>query len=318
MRGDIDRFLSAIESERGFSYNTVIAYRNDLGQFVAFLQGEHGEGEAPRDGTSPRLLRSWQDLTDNCLHAYLQSLHDRRYAASTVARKTAALRSFFQFLSQEGVLGDDPSTRVIPPRVDTFLPRSISPSEMARLLQQPCQCNGERSNRPESLRDRAMLETLYATGMRVTELVSLDLGDVDQAEIRVRCGTDSARERRVPLGETARGAIENYLANGRPHHCPRDGDALFLNRRGKRLTRQGFWLILKSYAEQANIADVTPRTLRHTFATQAIRQGVELRHVQHLLGHVSISTTQVYRRLANAPQVIDEEPATDLATQSRS
>jgi integrase/recombinase XerD len=144
-----------------------------------------------------------------------------------------------------------------------------------------------------------MLETLYSTGMRVSELVSLDLTDLGNGW--VRCAGQSSRVRRVPLRERAVQAIESYLDDARPHLGGREADALFLNHRGRRLTRQGFWLILKSYAEQAEIADVTPQTLRHTFATHAIREGTELRDVQHLLGHVSISTTQVYRRLASVP-----------------
>ncbi len=143
-----------------------------------------------------------------------------------------------------------------------------------------------------------MLETLYATGMRVSELVSLDCEDVNLQERQMRCAGRSSRERNVPLRESAIVAIDHYLFQARPLLALRDESALFLNHRGNRLTRQGFWLILKSYANKAEISDITPHTLRHTFATHALRRGADLREVQQLLGHVSISTTQVYRRMA--------------------
>ena len=313
MREEIDRFLQALESERGFSHNTVVAYRNDLSQFVAYLQAERefGQGIGDHDRSAPTGGPLWQELTDGCLNAYLQTLHDRPYATSTVARKTAAINSFFQFLHRAGLMGEDPSVRMVPPRVDKYSPRAITLGEIARLLEQPCRVAGDRANRPEALRDHAMLETLYATGMRVSELVSLDVTDVDVEAGRVRCAGQSARERRVPLRESAVRAVERYLAEARPLLGGREIDALFLNHRGRRLTRQGFWLILRSYSEQAGIADVTPHTLRHTFATHAIRQGTELRQVQHLLGHVSISTTQVYRRLANASAESEEDGPID-------
>lgn len=144
-----------------------------------------------------------------------------------------------------------------------------------------------------------MLETLYSTGMRVSELVALDCEDVDFSGSAMRCASRTVRERSVPLRASAIAAIDHYLSQARPMLLLRDEHALFLNHRGNRLTRQGFWLILKSYASSAEIADITPHTLRHTFATHALGRGIDLREVQHLLGHVSISTTQVYRRLAN-------------------
>lgn len=301
MREEIDRFLDAIRLERRFSHNTVVAYRSDLNQFVAYLEEGCAVEEDPSLGDRSGSDRSgvWQELTEGRLNDYLRTLHDRPYATSTVARKTAAIKSFFQFLYRAGLMGEDPSLRMVPPRVDKYPPRAITPGEVDRLLEQPCRIRGDRALRPEALRDRAMLETLYSTGMRVSELVSLDLTDLGNGW--VRCAGQSSRVRRVPLRERAVQAIESYLDDARPHLGGREADALFLNHRGRRLTRQGFWLILKSYAEQAEIADVTPQTLRHTFATHAIREGTGLRDVQHLLGHVSISTTQVYRRLAGVP-----------------
>jgi integrase/recombinase XerD len=153
---------------------------------------------------------------------------------------------------------------------------------------------------PEALRDRAMLEVLYATGMRVSELVSLDLEDIDPVAGSIRCQGKAGRSRVVPLGQRAVEATQLYLQKAREQIARAETKPLFVNHRGGRLTRQGFWLILKSYAEKAGIEGITPHTLRHSFATHALKKGAELRDVQQLLGHVSISTTQVYRQLANA------------------
>ena len=210
----------------------------------------------------------------------------------------AAIKSFFNFLIGEGQLRGDPGARMTAPRVDKYTPRSISPSEVERLLQQPAKDGDTAARRPEAARDRAMLETLYATGMRVSELVALDCDDVNLLERHMRCAGRTTRERLVPLRESAVEAIDHYLFQARPLLVLREENALFLNHRGNRLTRQGFWLILKSYASKAEIADITPHTLRHTFATHALGRGADLREVQQLLGHVSISTTQVYRRMA--------------------
>jgi integrase/recombinase XerD len=299
MHDDVERFLQNLEAERGFSTNTIFAYRNDLGQFTTFLcDGPDGDAtdELPDE---PRIER-WEDLADGHLTAYLLVLRQRAYASSTVARKTAAIKSFCHFLAGEGRMRHDPTRRMSSPKVDRYAPRSISRVEVARLLAQPTP-PAETMPRPEAIRDRAMLETLYATGMRVSELVALDEGDVDLASANVQCAGRSARQRLVPLRESAVRAIDRYLQHGRPVLSLRDEPALFLNHRGNRLTRQGFWLILKSYAHQAGIADITPHTLRHTFALHALSDGVELRDVQQMLGHVSISTTQIYRRLAGLP-----------------
>ncbi|MDQ3226518.1 MAG: tyrosine-type recombinase/integrase [Chloroflexota bacterium] len=306
MQRDIERFLRVLETERGFSVNTIFAYRNDLTQFLAFLRGEEIEVKADGAAFPPPpdrmvAVERWNQLTDDHLTNYLLYLRGRKYASSTVARKMAAIKSFFNFLLAEGSMQGDPAARMTSPKVDKYTPRSISPSEIERLLEQPGKGADAGTRRPETFRDRAMLETLYSTGMRVSELVALDCVDVNLPERHMRCAVRTARERHVPLRESAVAAIDHYLSHARPLLVLREEHALFLNHRGNRLTRQGFWLILKSYANQAQIADITPHTLRHTFATHALRRGVDLREVQKLLGHVSISTTQVYRRLANAP-----------------
>jgi integrase/recombinase XerD len=310
MDQDVERFLQVLEAERGFSVNTIFAYRNDLTQFLTFLGNDSASGVGvgsmddvavgPARATPQALsqVQKWDQLTDQDLTSYLHFLRSRNYASSTVARKMAAIKSFFNFLIGEGQLRGDPGARMTAPRVDKYTPRSISPSEVERLLQQPAKEGGSAARRPEVARDRAMLETLYATGMRVSELVALDCDDVNLPERRMRCAGRTTRERLLPLRESAVEAIDHYLFHARPLLVLRDESALFLNHRGNRLTRQGFWLILKSYASKADIADITPHTLRHTFATHALGRGADLREVQQLLGHVSISTTQIYRRMA--------------------
>jgi integrase/recombinase XerD len=311
MQASIERFLQVLEAERGFSVNTIFAYRNDLTQFLSFLRGENsderGREPAVQDDGEPLVgedlmalptVTTWDQLSDQHLTNYLLYLRSRKYASSTVARKMAAIKSFFNFLISEGQMRGDPAARMTSPKVDKYTPRSISLSEIERLLQQPDRDADAHGHRPETSRDRAMLETLYSTGMRVSELVALDCEDVDLMGCAMRCAGQTARERKVPLRASAVAAIDHYLSQARPVLMIREESALFLNHRGNRLTRQGFWLILKSYANRAEIDDITPHTLRHTFATHALGRGVDLREVQQLLGHVSISTTQVYRRMA--------------------
>jgi integrase/recombinase XerD len=311
MQAHIDRFLQVLEAERGFSVNTIFAYRNDLTQFHTYLVGEAGpeSASAPKangDGHVDEVsllhlapISEWKELSDQHLTGYLLYLKERKYASSTVARKMAAIKSFFNYLITEGELQGDPAARMAAPKVDKYTPRAISYEEVERLLKQPGKNDEPGFTKPETSRDRAMLETLYSTGMRVSELVALDTDDVDFTGNCMRCASRTVRERSVPLRASAIAAIDHYLSHARPMLMLRDDHALFLNHRGNRLTRQGFWLILKSYASSAEIADITPHTLRHTFATHALNRGMDLREVQHLLGHVSISTTQVYRRLAN-------------------
>jgi integrase/recombinase XerD len=282
----VNTFIDELTTERGFSVNTVAAYRNDLSQFAEYLTSPPAE-----DQLSP--LTSWSGLTADHLGRYLSHMYGRQYAASTVARKTAAIKSYCHYLTDGGVLREDPSASLAAPRVNRYVPRAISEQEVDRLLEQPRAA--AKSRRPDALRDLAMIETLYSSGMRVSELVALDVDDVDFHTNQVGCPGKAGRRRHVPLRAQAIAAIDDYLKNGRPSLADPDETALFVNHRGSRLTRQGFWLILKAYAEEAQIKNITPHTLRHSFATHALRDGAELREVQQLLGHVSISTTQVYK-----------------------
>lgn len=279
MEQQVAHFLEQLNSERGFSNNTISAYRNDLKQFHVYMRESRG-------------IQSWQELNEGQLTSYVLHLREREYARSTIARKVAAVKSFCHFLVKDGVLRADPSDNLASPRVDKFAPKAISEELVRQLLAKPTE-----SNSPEALRDKAMLETLYASGMRVTELTSLDIADLDLARSEIVCGKRPDRERRIPLCDDAINALTVYLTHGRPHlRGSGNVSALFLNHRGNRLTRQGFWLILKSYADACGISDITPHTIRHSFAVHQLANGSQLRDIQQIMGHMSLSTTQVYRQ----------------------
>ena len=289
----VDRYLAALAAGKKCSPHTVMAYRNDLMQLAAHLEHEG--------------VTTWHAILPEQVTDYLQSLRERQYASSTIARKTAAIKSFFQYLKKTGEAETDVAAYLSAPHVDRYIPHAITTDEVARLLAAPT-----RVKTPESLRDAAMLQLLYATGMRVSELVALNQADLDRAKGCIRCEGRAARSRLVPLTPTALDAMHRYLTQGRPMIARAHGadtNALFLNHRGQRLTRQGFWLLLKGYAQSASVRNVTPHTLRHTFATHALTTGRHLREVQAMLGHVSISTTQVYQRMRPVPPVAGALPA---------
>jgi integrase/recombinase XerD len=281
VRDGVDHFLAALEEERGFSTNTISAYRNDLTQFQMFLK-------------SGQRAQSWAELSEADLQSYTLYLHERGYATSTIARKTAAIRSYCGYLVEQQVLRANPSQAIASPRVAKSAPKAMTVEEVALLFERPLEAQSA-----EGLRDLAMLRLLYGTGMRVSELVSLNVDDVNLEERYVRCFGKQGRERHVPIDDEVVLILEDYAERSRPAIVRDDGErALFLNHRGQRLTRQGFWLILKGYAETAGIEDITPHTLRHSFATHQLLEGRDLSHIQQVLGHVSISTTQVYEQLA--------------------
>ena len=285
MKEDIERFLTYLSVEKGFSDNTRFAYQNDLSQLAGFA-----EEEANKRGVAP----TWAGFDRQGVLSYLLNLKERNYAATTIARKVAAAKSFFSFMVAEGQLKDNPTENVGSPNVGRSLPKPISVSQVRRLLEQPA-----KQSTPEAKRDNAMLQLLYASGMRVSELVSLNLGDVDTEGDFVRCFGKGHKERLIPIYRQAALAVAEYVKEARPQLVRSDGQkALFLNRRGERLTRQGFWQILKGYVKAAELEEeITPHTLRHSFATHMLSGGADLRSVQELLGHANISTTQVYTHL---------------------
>ncbi len=283
MKETIDSFLNYLKVEKGFSENTLVAYRNDLYQLADFV-----EEEATRRGSIP----SWADFNRQGMLSYLLNLKERGYAATTVARKVAAARSFFGFMIDEGKLKENPMQNLSSPGVGKSLPKPISDSQARLLLEQPTKLST-----PEAKRDKAILDLLYASGMRVSELVALNLGDVDAES--VRCFGKGHKERLIPIHPQAASSVAEYIREVRPHLARnKDEPALFLNPRGERLTRQGLWQKMKEYAKSANLdTKISPHTLRHSFATHMLSGGADLRAVQEFLGHANISTTQVYTHL---------------------
>ncbi len=294
MKDRIDSFLKFLVAEKGYAENTIAAYQNDLGQFLRHVQKVNDNVE------------NWAQVKRSVIVEYIERLKSSGgYTSSTVARKVAAIKSFFHFLVAEGDLKEDPTLTLDSPKVKKRLPKAITPTEIDRLLQAPVGQTG-----PKAERDLALLEVLYASGMRVTELVSLNVADIDfdgrEARIRVKGKKANSKEREIPLSGSAPEVLKTYLKHGREQliHDPNEV-ALFLNNRGQRLTRQGLWLIIKHYVETVGIsAEVTPHTLRHSFAAHKLSQGKSLQDIQKLLGHANISTTQVYAHLTQEEKEI--------------
>lgn len=271
----IQSFIDYLDTERGLAENTLESYSRDLRHYFEFLSGDQ---------------RSLENATRATIMSYLLSLQKDGRSASTIARRLAALKSFYQYLVRESRIDHDPTENLESPKQRKRLPQVLSVAEVERLLAQPD------GRTPTGLRDRAMLELLYATGIRVSELVSLNVSDVNLDIGFVRCRGKGSRERMVPVGSVAVRALRDYLERGWPrlNRIPSE-EALFVNQHGRRLTRQGFWKILKKYSRQAGITkEITPHTLRHSFATHLLENGADLRAVQEMLGHADISTTQIY------------------------
>jgi integrase/recombinase XerD len=281
MQAQIEEYLRFVTVEKGYSTHTVTAYRNDLAQLMTYVRSEG--------------LVSWQDVDRAAIQRYVQYLRQRGYASSTVGRKVAAVKSYFHFLVADGVLQDDPTSSVDSPQVDKHLPHPLSPEEVERLLTVVAGMDS-----PKGKRDRAILELMYATGMRASEIIQLEVGALDLEAGTVRCVGKGDKERILPVHGRAREAIRAYLESGRPGLLQgRRGVALFVNHRGRPLTRQGLWLIVKECAGAAGIdREVTPHTLRHSFATHMLDGGAGLRELQQLLGHTNISSTQIYTKVS--------------------
>ena len=288
MKQNIEEFLNFLEVEKKYAENTIAAYQNDLNQFYQYVLQD----------TKSETSENWADIGKKGISGYVDSLKQSGYSSSTVARKVAAIKSFFHFLMAEGVIKEDPTFNLDSPKVKKRLPKAISPGEIDRLLQAPADESG-----PKSQRDLALLEMLYASGMRVTELVSLNVADIEfdghkHGKVSVK-GKRASKERQVPLDGQVINTLQTYINHGREQliHDPNE-PAMFLNNRGQRLTRQGLWLIIKHYVEAVGISsEVTPHTLRHSFAAHKLSQGKSLQDIQKLLGHANISTTQVYAHI---------------------
>jgi Site-specific recombinase XerD len=284
MKKDVEVFLEYLAAKKDYSQNTVTAYRNDLSQLMAYIEVERAKG----------VIRSNGEL----LKSYLLNLREKRYSLATTARKIASAKSFFKFMVDSGKLRENPIQSLISPQVNKHPPNFMSPSEYQRLLAEPAKLST-----PESKRDVVMLELLYATGLRVSELVFLNVKDIDLGQSYAHCTHGNSR-RQVPFDHHMSQLLRNFLENDRLDllYDERE-EALFLNRRGKRLTRQGFWQIVKNYASKAGLsAKITPHTLRHSFARRKVQTGADLHSLQQLLGHTYISSTRVYKGLPSSPR----------------
>ena len=272
---EVADYLDYARVEKGLAANSISNYRRDLLQFCSFLAGRG---------------KTVADAVRDDVRAFLASLYERGMSAQSAARHLISLRNLFGFLAEEGRIKVDPTSDVEAPRLEQRLPRYLSAGEVESLLARPD------VSTPLGLRDKAMLEVLYATGMRVSELVGVRCADLEPDLGVIRCLGKGNKERLIPVGKSALRAVEAYRQGGRPSLCKNGNEPfLFLNRQGKSLTRVGFWKILAGYGRQAGFSTpLTPHLVRHSFATHLLERGADLRSIQLMLGHSDISTTQVY------------------------
>jgi len=283
MQEDIKSFIHYLSVEKGLSDNTLSSYSTDLLQYLKYLQ--------------KRGIKNWEDTNKSHVIGFLMEIKKHDFQIRTVCRKLAAIKAFYKFLLSESVLDFNPAENLESPKLNKYLPNVLTISEVEKLLNQP------KLNTLLGKRDKAMLELLYATGIRVSELVSLNLEDVNFEAGFVRCVGKGSKERIIPVSEVALKYLDYYLRLARLELVKNNKNerAIFVNRRGKRLSRQGFWKLLKKYIEQCSIdKQVTPHTLRHSFATHLLEHGANLRAVQEMLGHADISTTQIYTHLTKS------------------
>ncbi|GGF08810.1 tyrosine recombinase XerD [Halobacillus andaensis] len=275
MKFALEDFFHYLTVERGLSQNTIHSYKRDLNQYHLFLQELNVE--------------DWDEVSRTHIMKYLHALNDKGRSSATVARFLSSIRLYHQFLVREKITNQDPSLHIETPKKERKLPKVLSSDDVDKLLNLP-------AKDPLTYRNKAMLEILYATGLRVTELITLKVSDLHLTMGFVRCMGKGSKERIIPLGDLAKEALEAYLNGPRAQLVKqKQTEELFVNQHGSRLSRQGFWKILKAVARQAGVTkEITPHTLRHSFATHLLENGADLRAVQEMLGHADISTTQVY------------------------
>jgi len=271
-------YLEYIKNEKKLTENTLEAYIRDIMQFKEYLQENK--------------ITSFKETTKTTVITYLMSLQKKGKSTSTISRNLASIRCFFQFLLSKRIIDEDPTMNLKSPKCEKKIPSILTIDEVNLLLSQP------NPKDFKGARDKAMLELLYATGLRVSEIISLNMDDV-QLDASLLIVRENENYRVIPIGREALKALKYYITNYRANIC-NDKEPLFLNYSGKRLTRQGFWKIIKQYTKRANInKDITPQTLRHSFAVHLIENGADIRTVKEILGHSDISTTQIYSYMAN-------------------
>lgn len=278
MENEINAFITYLHNVKDTSKNTEMSYRRDLEKVVSFMQS--------------RGISQIAEVTAQDLEAYIAFLTESKLAKATISRNIASIKAFYHYLVQEKVVEEDLSVALKAPRIEKKAPEIMSPEDVVKLLEQP---NG---NSEKEIRDKAMLELLYATGIRVSELINLKMTDINMRTCIIICH-DRHKERAIPFGHEARAALLCYLDGTRESMvADQESDALFVNCSGQPMSRQGFWKLIKYYARKADIqADITPHTLRHSFAAHLVENGADLRSVQEMLGHSDISTTQIYANL---------------------
>jgi len=283
MEDGLRDFIHYLTVEKGLAKNTLISYERDLKSYMKYVQ-------------KVEQIMSWNEVRRVTIIGFLSVLKDQGKSSKTIARHIASIRSFHQFLIRDKQTDQDPAVHLESPQPERTLPKVLSMEEVEAFM------DSAKGEGAFELRDRAMVEIMYATGMRVSELISLDINDVHSAMGFVRCVGKGNKERIIPIGKTALNAVSDYLESGRPQLSSKKNktEALFLNHHGNRLSRQGFWKIIKKLAQNANIQkELTPHTLRHSFATHLLMNGADLRSVQEMLGHADISTTQIYTHITN-------------------
>lgn len=283
MQEELLDFLHYLMIEKGLAENSIISYKRDLKSYIKFLIEEKN-------------LANWNDVTRLQIVQFLAFLKDQKKSTKTLARHTASIRSFHQFLQKEKISKTDPSSHIESPKLEKSLPKALSMEEVDRFL------DSCKENTPYDIRDKAIIELLYATGMRVSELIDLNNESLYLEMQFVRCIGKGNKERIVPVGGAALDALQRYFQLGRPKlsNPKKRSDSLFLNHRGQKLTRQGLWKIIKARTKEAGISkNITPHTMRHSFATHLLMNGADLRSVQEMLGHADISTTQIYTHVTN-------------------
>jgi len=274
MNKEIDLFIAYLNNEKNTSENTQLSYRRDLNKLRKFLE---------QSG-----ILQVRDVNASALQAYISFLEAQNFKAATISRNIASIKAFFAFLEKEYMIEKNIAEGLQAPKIEKKMPEIMSESEIAALLEQPM------GDSPKEIRDKAMLELLYATGIRVTELINLHMDDVNLKTDCIVC-RDGSKERIIPFGNKARNALMDYLEHGRDELANEEMDILFLNCNGQAMSRQGFWKLLKSYARKAGITtEITPHTLRHSFAAHMVENGADLRSVQEMMGHSDISSTQIY------------------------
>lgn len=285
MQEDIRLFLNYLAKEKKCSKNTLDAYHNDLSQLAEHISRDASQGVAPGSG---------MDLSEEHLTSYMLGLKEKSYTLSTIARKVAAARTFIKFMAERGKASNDLSPQLAAPRVNKAMPQALSVAEIKKLLDET-----GRLPTIDARRDQAMLELLYATGLLASELMSLNVADVDLGQGCINITNLRGRSRKIPLDKRIQGLMKEYISSVRIKLLTSDGEeALFLNQRGERLTRQGFWQIVQGYADAAGLsAKVTPRTIRHSYAVHRLNNGADLHSVQEVLGHAHVSTTKAYKQV---------------------